>query len=207
MNYKDINDYEILYLIKENDDDTINILYKKYEPLIINKINKYSYLIKEFNLSYDDLKQECYVRFTELVNNYNENKNCLFYSYLNLCIDGCLKNYFRHILTDKNYSNINNVSLDSSINDDGISLNEIIKGSSNNPLSIVEHFDICNSINSYIYSLSIDYASMLELHLEGYSNVEISNLLDINYSNISSIISRILKKLRKHVENNCSLVL
>ena len=39
--YRDLNDYEILYLIKENDDIDYTILYEKYKPLVY-KMYKFS---------------------------------------------------------------------------------------------------------------------------------------------------------------------
>ena len=34
MEYKDLNDSEMLYLIRENEEEAYNYVYKKYEPLI-----------------------------------------------------------------------------------------------------------------------------------------------------------------------------
>lgn len=34
MNYKKYNDYELIYMIRENDDSSQNILFEKYQPII-----------------------------------------------------------------------------------------------------------------------------------------------------------------------------
>ena len=35
MNYSDYNDYELLSYIEENNEDANNIIFKKYEPIIV----------------------------------------------------------------------------------------------------------------------------------------------------------------------------
>ena len=39
-NYRDLNDYEIMYLVEEND-DAKELLLEKYKPIIINMAIKY----------------------------------------------------------------------------------------------------------------------------------------------------------------------
>ena len=34
MNYKNVNDYEVMYMIRENDEESVGLMYKKYMPLI-----------------------------------------------------------------------------------------------------------------------------------------------------------------------------
>ena len=45
--YREINDYEMLYLICESDDNDYDIMFKKYYPLIIKLINKYKGILKK----------------------------------------------------------------------------------------------------------------------------------------------------------------
>ena len=41
MQYKDINDYEVLYLIGENQLEEKDIIFKKYKPILISISQKY----------------------------------------------------------------------------------------------------------------------------------------------------------------------
>lgn len=51
MDYKQVNDYEVIYMIKENDEEARNLLIRKYKP-IINKIsNKYISSVKPFGVN------------------------------------------------------------------------------------------------------------------------------------------------------------
>ena len=40
MNYKNINDYEVLYMIRENSDDARDLIFQKYSPIIKKIANK-----------------------------------------------------------------------------------------------------------------------------------------------------------------------
>ena len=41
MDYKKFNDYEILYMIKENDEYSRNLIFNKYLPIVKNIASKY----------------------------------------------------------------------------------------------------------------------------------------------------------------------
>ena len=36
MEYKSINDFEVLYMISENDENAYELMYKKYSPLAVS---------------------------------------------------------------------------------------------------------------------------------------------------------------------------
>ena len=48
MNYKSFNDYELIYMIRESDESSRNILYEKYMPVI-------SSISSDYYLKYKDL--------------------------------------------------------------------------------------------------------------------------------------------------------
>ena len=41
MEYKNVNDYEVIYMIRENDEDAENLMYEKYRPLLYKYVNKF----------------------------------------------------------------------------------------------------------------------------------------------------------------------
>ena len=41
MNYKDYNDFELISYIHENNEEANEILFKKYEPIIVNMAKNY----------------------------------------------------------------------------------------------------------------------------------------------------------------------
>ena len=80
MNYKKYNDYELIYNVRENDDNSYNDLFNKYIPIM--KRLAYNYYNKYSNYGYDleDFQQEAFIAFHSAVNNFSESKNILFYT-------------------------------------------------------------------------------------------------------------------------------
>ena len=58
MDYKSINDYELVYRIRENnDDDAIEMMIKKYEPIICSYAKKYIKFASQHGVEFDDLME------------------------------------------------------------------------------------------------------------------------------------------------------
>ena len=38
MKYKNVNDYEVIYMIRENDEDSEKLMYEKYSPYYISML-------------------------------------------------------------------------------------------------------------------------------------------------------------------------
>ena len=58
MDYKQVNDYEVIYMIKENDEEARNLLIRKYKP-IINKVSS-DYELPIYYLNVGSLATEDY---------------------------------------------------------------------------------------------------------------------------------------------------
>ena len=85
MLYKEYNDFEFISLAHEQNEDAINIIYEKYKPIIVSKCNTYIKYIKGIELS--DLIQECFIVLNAAINTFNQEKDIIFYTFINLCID------------------------------------------------------------------------------------------------------------------------
>jgi RNA polymerase sporulation-specific sigma factor len=76
------NDNELLYLIKENDDDAKVILIGKYKPLILKYVMKITKDVDE----YDDYMQEGLLCLMKAVNTYNDVYPQSFNNYFHLLL-------------------------------------------------------------------------------------------------------------------------
>lgn len=76
------NDNELLYLIKNKDDDALAELFDKYEPLIKSKINKYNFPVA----LKDDCLQEGKMALLKAIDTYNEAYNKTFNKYFDLLL-------------------------------------------------------------------------------------------------------------------------
>lgn len=190
MKYKDYNDYELLYMVRENDDLSRDLLLKKYSP-IINKIaldffNNY----KNYGYEYDDFYQEAMLAFNNAVVSYNENKNTLFYTFVVVCIKRALLSFTRNISSkNANYNLLVELN-DSDLIDEKSNIEDIFKDK--------EIQDICMEI-IYNPDLSIKDTSILELRMNGFTWKEISILLDSSNSSIQFRFRKMKNELLKYL--------
>ena len=187
MNYKNINDYELIYLVKENNEESLKILLSKYESILYNVSLKYYRKFKYIGLSLDDLLQESKIAFIKSLNNFNDDQS-LFYSYVILCIDRHLISYCRSYNTLKNYPL--NFSLSDEVLETATSYNSL---NLDNILMDNELFFECKN------SLNFNESIVFELKFNGFTYKEISLLLDIPKTTVDGRISLIRNKLRNNL--------
>ena len=157
IDYKEYNDYELISLAQELNEDAIEILYKKYHPLIYKKSLKYSKLLKEKGIELNDLIQECYIILDYAIKNFNQDNNNIFYTYFNTCLDRNLINQYRKSINNKNRILNESLPLETSDEEEN-NLIAIIEDKYNNPdLSL-------NNYEEYIdlYTKIIDKLTSLE---------------------------------------------
>ena len=129
-NYKELNDYELVSLAQERNEDAINILHKKYYPLIEKKCRKIYNFLKSKGIDIEDIIQECYIGFEESINEYNQNDDVTFYTFTNICIDREIASIIKRINRNKNKLFNESISLD---NDNEVNLVDILKDNTYNP--------------------------------------------------------------------------
>ena len=85
MKYENVNDYEVIYMIRENDEDAEKLMYEKYSPLLYKYVNKFYSLVSN-RISYEDLVQETRIALNNSIKTLKEDSDLLFYTYLIVCI-------------------------------------------------------------------------------------------------------------------------
>lgn len=92
------NDNELLYLVAENDDEALNLLLKKYKPLVVKYATK---MTKEEN-EVDDYVQEGMLCIVKAINTFNEKYPYSFNSYLNIILKRKFIDLAKKNKSDKN---------------------------------------------------------------------------------------------------------
>lgn len=205
MNYKDVNDYELLYLIEENNDEAQDILYQKYLPILRRLTMKYYHSLKAYGVDYEDLFQEAYLAFLQTIKLFNDKGDTLFYTYLGVNVNSKLANYARRITSQKNLFYANMLSLDFNLsNVDGINtLADCIEDSGQeNPSILVEYNDTLQLLKKFSLELKPLQSQMFELLCSGFNNRDIATLLDINVKEVSNTIYRIRKRLKLYLASS-----
>lgn len=196
--YKDYSDQELIYLIKEGNETASNILYDKYKDIVNIKAKKYISYGKKLGLEYNDLFQEGMVGLSNAINSYTDEKNTIFSTFANMCID-------RKMITSlvinnrKKYNALNeSCSLDSVIdNDTSTTLLDLLFSNELDPSLKIESDEKFNEIVDLLYKdLSRVERQVFDLKMSGFEYKEIGILLDKSYKSIDCTMQRIRVKLR-----------
>lgn len=200
MDYKQYNDYELTYMISE-DEDSFNLLYEKYQLLINKIVNKFYSSLKQYGVDYDDIKQEADIAFFNTIRQYKDNN--LLYTFISISIKNKLLNYSKSVTRMKNYINSDAVSIFQNISDDSktILLDILENSSSLVPDEVYYNFDLEYNLYKYIFVLSNPDSYIYELILNGFSRSEIASLLDLKPNYISNILYKIRKSLKKYLNS------
>ena len=194
MDYKDYNDYELVDLAQEFNEDAIAIMYEKYRPIIYSKCNKYKSFIK--GIEFCDLVQECYIVFDYAIKNFNQDKDNMFYTYLNVCLDRHLINQYRKSINVKNKVLNDALSLDMTLDNDENSMDYFIEDDSKNPELEMEMFeDYCELYNNIIGKLTSLEECVFMLKIQNFDYKEIAEILDKDSKSIDNAIQRIKIKI------------
>ena len=189
MDYKRLNDYEILYMVKENSDDARDLMFEKYSPIIKKLANYYYSCNKNMGADYDDFFQEGLIAFNKAINLYDENRDILFYTFAPAVINRHLQTFARNLKVKKN--EVLNYSLRA---EDTLYNVEDFKQS-------FDKSSIENIFSKLVNSLDLKYSSVFELRFNGFSYKEIAILLDLPISTVQSRISKIKAILLKKLQN------
>lgn len=200
-NFKDYNDYELVYLAQEQNEDALNIIYKKYEPIVYKKCRKYLNFLKGVELC--DLIQECNIILLNAIKTYNQDNTTTFYTFITICIDRHLVNLYRKNLNNKNKILNDSVSLDYDFDDDK-NLIDIIEDETNNPeVEFNKELNIVELYNKIIDKLTDLEECVFILKIQNFDYREIASILDKDKKSIDNAMQRIKFKIKPllHISN------
>lgn len=202
MNYKEINDYEQLYLIKENDDDSFNLIFEKYKPIILSLAKRYYKKVNYHYCELDDLIQEGYIGLSNAIKAFKEYDNNLFYTFCIICIKRQIQNYCRGCFSQKSTAFVESLSLDD-VADNGLRLMDCVMDAARvyNPITYLDDDIMYCELIKFKNSLSTNQSLVFELRYNGFKYKEISTLLDITISSVDNYIHYIKTKFLQFFTN------
>ena len=198
MNYDDINDYEVLSMVADNEDAT-ELLFKKYKPLIIGLAKKTYGMTQNTGFDLNDLIQEGMIGFSTAINTFDENKDTTFFTYAKTCVERRLYSLvksasrFKHQILNESYSVEDLVS-------DNKSLENLLEDSTSNPESqLIDNENTKELIKNIQKTLTNLESAVFELKISGFTYKEIAEILDKDSKSIDNAISRIKIKVQKYL--------
>lgn len=178
--YREIDDYEILYMIQENN-DYYELILEKYKPLIITICKQRLSGIKEMGYELEDLMQIANMAVYEAIKTYSEYENAKFYTYVAKCIHNKLNVELRNNSSDKKKALNTAISYDANIPGTNTPLIDLLEDKT--VINPYQYLDIKELKDKYIYylnSLPFEVAGVYQLRLQGFNQSEIQTLLNIN---------------------------
>lgn len=204
MDYQNINDYEQLYLISENNDDLAeDIIFKKYTPIVYSiASSQYQYFMQK-GIDLDDLIQEGYLGLSNAIKSFNEGENVLFYTFCVVCITRQIKAYCRQYTSLKNevlntaYSIDVNMEEEDNYNFDPIDDVYSIR----NPDNYMFSDFTFQKLISFKHQLPFLQSLVFELRYNGFRYKEIAKLLDLSVSSVDHYLHLCKSQFKLEFQN------
>ena len=190
MEYLD-NDYELVYMISEQDDDALKLLFDKYDDVLKLWSNYYHKKYKKFNIPVDELIQEGKIGLYYAIRNFNEEKDIKFYTFALLCIKRNMMSCIIKWTRNKNLMYTNTFSYDETLLDD--------TSYEFSPEIIIRNFEYEKYIIDFKNSLDFLDANIFELRYNSFSYKDIAELLDISKKKVDNTLIKIREKLKKYM--------
>lgn len=206
MKYRDYNDNELVYYIRENGEEASQILFQKYEPLIHSIAKKMYPYCKYSGVDLADLKQEGMIGLNLAIQNYQEEKDNLFFTFAKKCIERKIISLV--IASKRQKHKILNESLSLEFNgeegDMGI-LESVLSDASFNPEERLFIEESEKELTEKVKALLTDNEERIfDLKRAGFQYKEIAAIIDKSPKTVDNALQRIKKKFRKVLEENNS---
>ena len=128
MEYKDINDYEVLYLVEENQSDYKEIMFKKYEPILKRLSSKFFYKMKNLGVEFEDVYQEALIGFNYAIDHFDFSKDLKYIdekTYTEISKENDEIINLMHLVMEKFLVNIDRLFTEEEVED--VSTDEVLK--------------------------------------------------------------------------------
>lgn len=199
MNYDEINDYEVLSMVADNEDAT-ELLFKKYKPLIVGLAKKIYNNNQNTGFDLNDLIQEGMIGFSTAINTFDENKDTTFFTYAKTCIERRLISLIKSASRLK-HQILNESYFVEDLAQDNKSLENLLEDSTSNPENkIIDDENTNELIRNIQKQLTPLESAVFELKISGFTYREIADILDKDSKSIDNAISRIKTKVQKYLE-------
>ncbi len=192
MNYTELNDNELIYMINESNESAYNCLYNKYKNVIYKIALKYNYRAKKCGLEINDLMLEGYMAFDTALKKYKDNdSNSKFSNFLYKCIEYSIQNLIRNNTLKRDI--ILNKATNNVINE--IEINNIKDNKNNMPeKKLIADLNYETTYNKIFEKLVGIERQVFKLKAQNYSTKEIAILIGKNVKAVNNALERIRKK-------------
>ena len=178
--YRELDDNELIYMIRENDDN-YEIMQEKYEPYLLTICNEYKKIAKQIGYEIEDLIQIANLGLIDAIRNYKDNQNVLFKTFLATCVKNKLINEIRKNTSNKRIILNSAISYDELIEGTDMTIFDTLKDKEViDPLDYLLIEERQNEYINFLNSLPFEVAVIYELKVNGFSYEQIARFLEID---------------------------
>lgn len=204
-NYAEINDEDLINVIKSGDKCALEHLIDRYKGLVNMKVSKY-YII---GAEREDIVQEGLIGLFKAIKNYQPDKQSSFKNFANMCIERQLitaiktSNRQKHMPLNSYLSLNMNAYDNNDENQNDADLIEILNANLvEDPLDTITQKEYYKIIENTIdKTLSSFEKQVLNFYMQGESYVQIAEKLNTPVKSIDNAIQRIRKKAIREIPN------
>lgn len=191
------DDYELLYMISENNEEASETIFKKYESVVDYYAKKYSPLVEGKGLDYNDLYQEGLIGLDSAIKGYKDQKDIKFSTFAFICIKRKIitavkmANRKKHSILNESYS------IDYHNEDDKNGFDNVVYNNGEGIEDLLVSKESMEYFNKRTKEeLTAFEKQVYELRIYGFNYEEISKNLGKTVKSIESALFRIRIKLR-----------
>lgn len=192
-------DYELLYFIRQDDEESMNQLIDRYR-LIIWKIVHQICRFTPIGFDKDDLFQEGMMGLMDAINAYRDDKDCRFSSFASVCIERQIRSFLRRTRSQSYKLLSDATSLDAPlmVNEDDLYLKDVVS------IDIKEFNPVYQSminwasdqvplLKSKVNDIDWKIYHMFQI---GYTYKEIANDLNVDEKDVDNALQKVKRKMR-----------
>lgn len=195
--FNDENDYELLYLISESNEEAKEMFFEKYRSTVELIASKYFNFVKGKGFELNDLIQEGMIGLNQAIYDFREQKNIQFNTFASICIERQIKTFVRDITRNKHKLLNESISMDSTTDNFGRLLRDVVTdGEISNPeYSFIDEEEENELKKELKKVLTAKEYSVFLLRLRGFTYQDISEVLNISKKSVDGTLSRIKIKI------------
>ncbi len=189
----DANDYELVFLAQDGNEDAINKLYQKYKPIIVKKSKNAIVLASHHGVEINDIMQEGFIGLDEAIKTFSQETEATFYTFAMLCVERQIASYLKKVTRGKD-----------KILNEAIAINDNLEKTMKDKMDIEKYFvSIDNNMEMTKVieeKLTTFEKKVFDLRIQGYSVEEIAKSLNKDTKAIYNTLFRIRDKIKKNIK-------
>lgn len=201
MKYQDLNDFELVSYVMNNEEAT-DVLFEKYRPLIYSVAKKIYNENQNLGLDLNDLIQEGMVGFSIALNTYNEHKDTLFFTYAKKCISSKMYTMIKGARRQKHRILNSSISVEAFEEEFNVNLEGVIGDKLSNPEHIaIDNENVLELIENVKNEFTDIESQVFDLKKSGFGYREIAEVLELDPKSVDNAIQRIKNKIKNYLKN------